>query len=76
MKPNGKLLAWIKPRNTEEFVAAFVGQDAAPGARQDFAGRAPAVRVCGSADEARRWIEDEASAFALPVEWVSEAPRS
>jgi hypothetical protein len=76
MKPNGKLLAWIKPRNADEYVAAFVGDGAAPGARKDFAGRAPAVQLCGSPAEARRWIEDQAAAFALPVEWVNEAPRS
>ncbi len=74
MEPNGKLLAWIQPRNADEFLAAFVGEDAAPCSRNDYAGRAPAVHVCGSPDEARRWIEDQASAFALPVEWINDAP--
>jgi hypothetical protein len=76
MKPSGKLLAWIKPRSADEFIAAFVGEDAAPGARKDFVGREPAVQLCGSPDEARRWIEDQAAAFALPIEWVSEVPRA
>jgi len=74
MKPSGKLLAWIKPRSAHEFVAAFVGDGAAPGAREDFAGRAPAVQLCASPDEARRWIEDQAAAFSLPIEWVNEVP--
>nr|WP_294556072.1 hypothetical protein [uncultured Rhodopila sp.] len=55
-------------------MAAFVGEGAAAGARTGFVGREPAVQVCGSPDEARRWIEDQAAAFALPIEWVSEAP--
>lgn len=74
MKPLGSLLAWIKPRSPGEFVAAFVGEDAAPGARGDFSGRAPATQLCSSPDEARRWIEDQAAAFDLPVRWVSCIP--
>jgi hypothetical protein len=74
MTPSGKLLAWIKPRSAGQFVAAFVGEGAAAGMRTGFAGREPAVQLCGSPDEARRWIEDQAAAFALPIEWVSEAP--
>jgi hypothetical protein len=76
MKPSGKLLAWIRPRSAGEFIGAFVGEGATPGALKDFAGREPAARVCGSPDEARQWIEDQAAAFALPIEWVSEVPRA
>jgi hypothetical protein len=75
MKPHGSLLAWIKPRRADEFVAAFVGEDAAPGACKDFPGRAPATQLCSSPDEARQWIEDQAAAVDLPVKWVSELPR-
>jgi hypothetical protein len=76
MTPDGKLLAWIRPRSGDQFVAAFVGEGAAPGTRTGFAGREPAVQLCRSPDEARRWIEDQAAAFALPIEWVSDAPRA
>jgi hypothetical protein len=74
MTPTGKLLAWIRARSADQFVAAFVGDGAAPSARTGFAGRQPAVQLCRSADEARLWIEDQAAAFALPIEWLSEAP--
>ncbi len=76
MTPSGKLLAWIRPRSADQFVAAFVGEGAAPGVRTGFAGREPAMQLCRSWDEARRWIEDQAAAFALPVEWVNEPPRA
>jgi hypothetical protein len=73
--PHGTLLAWIKPRSVDEFVAAFVGEDAALSARKDFPGRAPATRLCSSPDEARRWMEDQAAALDLPIKWMSEEPR-
>ena len=63
MPQSGKLLAWIDRENDHTVVAAFVGAAAKNT-------RAPATRVCASRDEARRWVEAEASAFGLPVEWV------
>jgi hypothetical protein len=56
MKPAGSLLASIKPRSADEFVAAFVGEGAVPGAYRDFRGRAPATKLCATSDQARRWI--------------------
>jgi hypothetical protein len=52
MKPHSSLLASIKPRSADEFVARFVGEDAAPGAHRDFSGGAPATLLCSSTDEA------------------------
>ena len=66
MTSNATLLAWIEPRDGNEYVAAFVGAGAA-------GSRGPAQRLCASADEARRWVESEASACGLPVEWVNRA---
>jgi hypothetical protein len=72
VKPDGSLLAWIRPRCTGEFIAAFVGEGAAPGVRKDFPGRAPATQLCSSYDDARQWIEEQAAAFDLPVKWVTD----
>lgn len=66
MIPNGTLIAWIKPCGSGEFVGAFVGDDT---------NRAPATKRCRSSDIARKWVEDEASAFGLPVKWIDETPR-
>ncbi len=74
MNSYGSLLAWIKPRSPDEFVASFVGEGALPGAYKDFPGRAPARKLCASLDEARRWIEDQAAALDLSVQWVSDMP--
>lgn len=71
MQPGDSLLAWIERYGTSEFVGAFVGEGAAPGAIPDFPGRAPAMRRCVSPDEAREWIEREAAAFGVPVKWVN-----
>jgi hypothetical protein len=62
MPNSAKLLAWIEPCADDEFRAAFVAS-AAPE-------RAPATRRCGSPDEARQWIADEAAALGAPVEWI------
>jgi hypothetical protein len=67
MQLSDKLLAWIAPRSETEFVAAFVGGAA-------VSGRAPATRLCPSHSEARQWVEDQAAALGLPVEWLSGAP--
>jgi hypothetical protein len=49
----------------------FVGVPGAAGARVS---RPPATQLCSSAEDARQWVEDEARAFGLPVEWVNEVP--
>lgn len=74
MPLSDKLLAWIEPRSTDEFVAAFVGEGAAPDERRDFAGRAPAIQFCSSREEAQQWIEDQATALDLSVRWLDEGP--
>jgi hypothetical protein len=75
MKPRGNLLAWINSCKAGEFVAAFIGEGAVPGAYKDFPGRSPATRFCCSLDEARQWIEDQAAALDLPVKWVRPRER-
>lgn len=68
--PNGNLLAWIEQCDTGNFIGAFVGEDAAPGACKHFSGRAPATCLCSSASEARQWVEGQAASFGLPVKWI------
>jgi hypothetical protein len=75
MALSGNLLAWIKPGGAGEFIGAFVGEGAAPDGRRLFPGRAPAVRSCSSSDEARKWVEDQATALDLPVKWVPDMPQ-
>jgi len=65
---NGKLLAWVESHGDDEYLAAFVGASAARH-------RDPATQLCSSAGDARQWVEGEAAALDVPVEWVSEAPR-
>jgi hypothetical protein len=67
MPTKGKLLAWIEPRSDDLFLAAFVGAEASS--------RAPAAQPCPSRTEARAWIEDQAAALGLPVEWVGRPPK-
>jgi len=74
MNPASHLLAWIRPISTDEFIAAFVGEGATACANRNFPGRAPATELCSSPEEARRWIEEQAAAFQLPVKWVSKIP--
>jgi hypothetical protein len=57
-----KLLAWIEPREGEEFMAAFVGSGAST--------RLPAIRRCSSPDEGQQWVEREATILGVPVQWV------
>ena len=71
LSPGDSLLAWIDRCGNGDFVGAFVGEGAAPGAIPDFPGRAPATRRCFSPDEARHWIEQEAAAFGVPIKWVN-----
>jgi hypothetical protein len=66
--PDNKLLAWIEPRSgDQEFRAAFVS---APTASR----RAPATYNCASPDEAREWVEVQAAALGVPVEWTDCSP--
>ena len=62
MSLSGKLLAWIEARADDEFLAAFVGGEAPK--------RRPATRLCSSPGEARCWVEQQAAALGVPVEWV------
>ena len=64
-----RLIAWIERRAPYEFIAAFVASTMA-------STRKPAVRRCSSHDEARHWVEAEAAAFDVPVEWVDRAPQT
>ncbi len=64
---SGKLLAWIEPRDDEDFLAALVGEGTA-----DI--RAPATQLCSSLSDARQWIEDQAAALGLPVKWMTKPP--
>jgi len=63
MPASASLIAWIENR-CERFVAAYVGSDAP--------GRAPAIQLCCSADEARRWVETEAKGLGVPIQWVEQ----
>ena len=67
MQPGGKLRAWIETRGGS-ISAAFVGVP--DGVDQPQVSRLPAIRNCASVDDARRWIDAEAAALGLPVEWV------
>jgi hypothetical protein len=69
MPSNNRLIAWIEPESGQEFQAAFVS--AAMAAR-----RRPATRRCASPAEARLWVEREAAALGVPVEWTDHSPRS
>ena len=66
--PDNKLLAWIEPRSDDqEFTAAFVSVPTA-------SRRAPATYRCASPDEAREWVEVQAAALGIPVEWTDRSP--
>ena len=74
MPNDGKLLAWIEMRSDEDFVAAFVGEGVAHDLSEDDPGRAPAMQLCSSSEEARQWVHDQADAIGLPIRWLNEAP--
>jgi hypothetical protein len=71
---NGRLLAWIEPRDGEAVQAAFVGAIVA-GTTKAAAQRAPATLICASRQEAMQWVESEAAAIGIPVEWVARPER-
>jgi hypothetical protein len=68
MPQSSKLLAWVEPHRDQEFVAAYVSGAATR--------RRPATQLCASPDDARQWVEHEAAALGLAVEWVSEPPEA
>jgi hypothetical protein len=70
MTSGGKLRAWIERRAGGNVLAGFVGVIVAPDGRTTVANRAPATQICRSAEEARAWVQEEAAAFGLPIEWV------
>jgi hypothetical protein len=76
MSQCGRLRAWVERKPGGKFLAGFVGVVVTPDGRIAAADRAPATQVCRSPEEAREWIEDEASAFGLPVEWIESAAGS
>jgi hypothetical protein len=61
MPRNGRLRAWIEPRDDARAVAAFVGATATA------VRRAQATRLCASQCEAKRWIEAEATGIGTPA---------
>ena len=75
MTPCGNLLAWIEARGADTYIGAIVGEGAVADRQRCFAGRAPATQLCGSPDEARRWVENEAAALDLPVKWIDGNPQ-
>ena len=75
ISPGESLLAWIERCGSGDFIGAFVGEGAVPGAIPDFPGREPAKHRCFSLDEARQWIEQEAAAFGVPIKWVNDVAR-
>ena len=68
MPADGRLRAWIEVQD-DAVLAAFV---AVSGAAHSRVSRPPATQLCSSAEDARQWVEDEARAFGLPVEWVDK----
>jgi hypothetical protein len=56
------LLAWIEPNSHAEFRASFVSKAAQR--------RQPATKRCVSTKDARQWVEDQAAALGVRVEWV------
>jgi len=63
--PHGKIIAWIEQKGSDRYQAAFVGGAATQ--------RLPATQECTSHDDARQWIEAEADALGVPIQWVQPA---
>ncbi|MEA2742275.1 MAG: hypothetical protein QOF90_2794 [Acetobacteraceae bacterium] len=70
MVPSGRLRAWIERYSDDKYLAAFIGVAVLPGGSVAPAERPPATHICSSSNSARQWVENEAMAFGLPVEWV------
>ena len=73
MAPNGKIRAWIEQYPENKYLAAFIGVAVTAGGQMVPARRPPATNICSSPHSARQWVEKEAAAFGLPVEWVETA---
>jgi hypothetical protein len=73
MTPGDRLRAWIERKPGGKVVAGFIGVTATADGHVAVGTRAPATQVCRSPEEARKWVEQEASAFGLPVEWMDAA---
>jgi hypothetical protein len=67
------LLAWIEARGSA-FVSAYVGEGALADQSRGLPGRAPAMRVCQSKQEARGWVEDQAAMLGVRVKWLDGVP--
>jgi hypothetical protein len=69
-----RLHAWTEPREEGQFLAAYVIETSATGDGGGAIGaassRAPTTCLCSSRREAKTWIEQEAHALGLPVEWM------
>jgi hypothetical protein len=62
------LLAWIEPRSGDPaYTAAFVSIPTA-------SRRAPATGSCAWREEAREWVEVQAAALSVPIEWTDRSP--
>ena len=65
---DGKIRAWLETHSGKPGVlAAFLGEAEET---DDPPRRSPATRFCASFEEARQWVEHEARAFGVPVDWV------
>jgi hypothetical protein len=61
----GKIRAWTNDAGPAGVVAAYVGMAEGRFPLQ----RAPATQICASPDEARHWIEAEARALGVSIDW-------
>lgn len=62
----GKIRAWLNDRGDRDgVVAAYVGISEGRTPLR----RAPATRFCGSAEEARQWVEAEARELDVSIKW-------
>lgn len=62
----GKVVAWIV-QHDREFLAAFRSVAVLD--------RPPATRLCPSSHQAKAWVEKEAAALGVCVEWVAGEPQ-
>jgi len=67
MTDSDKLIAWVEVRERDEVLAAFVG---APAVNR----RGPATLLCSTTEDARQWVEEEASALGVEVKWIDKPP--
>ena len=70
MFPQGKLCAWIETQGGK-VSGRFIGVPLSAGLPSR---RLPARKSFSSPEEARQWVEAEARALGLPIEWVDGPP--